>query len=146
MEEIVPQKKRKLVVFDTPPDSPKTTPTSPFHRTLIPTGSWEEFETLVEMAELLYRRDIKAIKEPEEESPITAVVVNATEILPPELPSPTLPSLSGNLKPSYLNSIPTSETDCRGVPMKISLPDYEFGLRSVNHPMSLAPSFSYWRT
>lgn len=151
-------KKRRLVVFESPPDSPthRSTPQSPFHRTLVPTGSWEDFESLVEMAELLYRRDIKSKSEPEHnETPITAVVVPRET-----LPSPdvlvasavnTLPSLPANMKaPAFLSNFaqPSEkpETDRRGVPLKISIPEYEYGLRSINHPMSLAPAFNYWRT
>jgi hypothetical protein len=133
-------KKRRLVVFESPPDSPNTIPNAPFHRTLVATGSWEEFKSLVEMAELLYKRDIKGDRESDRE-PVTAVVVSPEDVSAAE-------ANSQNFLPTYSQPIAevSLDTDRRGVPLKLSLPEYEFGLRSVSHPISMVPSFSYWRS
>jgi len=52
-------KKQRLVVFESPPESPSSPIQSPFEPVYSPSGSWADFECLVETAEMLYNQEIK---------------------------------------------------------------------------------------
>eukprot|EP01127_Copromyxa_protea_P001304 TRINITY_DN11329_c0_g1_i1.p1 TRINITY_DN11329_c0_g1~~TRINITY_DN11329_c0_g1_i1.p1 ORF type:complete len:293 (-),score=44.68 TRINITY_DN11329_c0_g1_i1:113-991(-) len=134
LDDIPTHKRRRMVVFESPPESPtqRSIPSfAPFHRTLVPSGSWEDFESLVEMAEMLYKRDIKAAKDCE---PLTAMVVSSDD---------SHDSPPRQFFPTY--STESVDTDRRGIPLKISIPDYEFGLRQASS-LSLVPAYPFWRS
>lgn len=143
MDETFPAgKKQRLVVFESPPDSPTRSPAAPFKNTLTPTGSWEDFETLVEMAEIFYKRE--NFKPNKDEPSMTASTVppqtNETSSKAPVIPS--LPSISY----PPLAELNSDDRTAPRIPMKLALPEYDFGLRSIPRTMPLAPAFSYWRS
>jgi hypothetical protein len=131
-------KKQRLVVFESPPDSPTSarSPSSPnFKPILNPTGSWEDFETLVEMAEFFYKRENSKdketlpsiISEPDNDTPLSMVSAQTVNY------------------PISEATDYASVTNAR-LPLKIAIPEYDFGIRALPRAMPLSPTFSYWRS
>eukprot|EP01127_Copromyxa_protea_P022207 TRINITY_DN787_c0_g1_i1.p1 TRINITY_DN787_c0_g1~~TRINITY_DN787_c0_g1_i1.p1 ORF type:complete len:236 (+),score=26.60 TRINITY_DN787_c0_g1_i1:277-984(+) len=132
-------KKQRLVVFESPPDSPTRSPSAPSYKpTLTPTGSWEDFETLVEMAEFFYKREHSKQKQ---ESASVTPPQELAELQVTSTPIPALPSIS-----NYTVVTPDQvEGNGTRMPLNIAIPEYDFGVRTLPRAMPLSPTFSYWR-
>lgn len=135
-------KKQRLVVFESPPESPSSSPASPFKTSINPSGTWEDFETLVEMAEFFYKRENYKVKDDltsSVPSHLSSQVDFAKINSIPNLPSINYPPLT------EINADADRAVAASRMPLKIALPEYDFGVR-LPRAMPLAPAFSYWRS
>lgn len=135
-------KKQRLVVFESPPESPSRSPSA----SLAPSGTWEDFETLVEMAEFFYKRENFKVKDDPSLSSVTMpsqisdnLSAKVTSVIP-NLPSINYPPIG------EINSDADRAVAAARIPLKIALPEYDFGLRSIPRAMPMSPAFSYWRS
>jgi len=131
------KRQRTLAVLETPPHSPtgEFTPDAPFlNSKLVPSGSWADFECLVETAEFMYQQEN-----------LKTGLPLAKRISPPIYNENTLPSLSSvpSLAQNKANNNYSSLPPFSLEPLKMTTSYDNYGLRSVV-PVTHHHPFSYW--
>jgi len=111
-------KKQRLVVFESPPESPSSRHPpipNPFYS---PSGSWADFESLVETAELLYNQEMKNIEKSREAQEIALAAI----AIPRKLSACDFANSLGRAIVSSIQSY------------AIATPDYDFGVSRATPP------------